>query len=203
MNKIRLSQLLYCGLLCVLTACQAAGQPLSAEMFRPGDIIDGMSLTTGAAEAPPLWAFCSGSQESDHVKTFNCRAPVLPTLAIGHIFLFADETLTNLNWSELVWELSIDDRAVDLGLFGTFDYVMPSTPQSRSPIREVFEKAIAWNVVLTNLNPGEHTLRFLAQSETDSYTWFVNLMIEEANGVDLSSGHNSEKILTPRYRPPV
>src|SRR5688500_15775256 len=121
MNKIRLSQLLYCGLLCVLTACQAAGQPLSAEMFRPGDIIDGMSLTTGAAEAPPLWAFCSGSQESDHVKTFNCRAPMLPTLAIGHIFLFADETLTNLDWSELVWELSIDDRAVDLGSFGTFD----------------------------------------------------------------------------------
>lgn len=31
-------------------------------MFRPGDTIDGISLTTGSADAPPLWAFCSSSQ---------------------------------------------------------------------------------------------------------------------------------------------
>lgn len=197
MNKTRLSQLLYFGLLLMLTACQAAGQPLSAAMFRPGDTIDGMSLGTGAAEAPPLWAFCSGSQGSAYMKTFNCRAPVLHTLAIGHIFLFADEALTNLDWSDLVWELSIDDRAVDLESFGTFDYVIPAMSQSPSPVREVFMKATAWNIVLTNLNPGEHTLRFLAQSETDSYTWFVNLVIEAADGADVGSGHNSEKILNP------
>jgi hypothetical protein len=187
MNKIRLSKLLYCGVLLMLAACQAAGQPLSAAMFRPGDSIDGMSLTTGAADAPPLWAFCSGSQESNHIKTFNCRAPVLPTLAIGHAFLFADEVLTSQDWSELVWELSIDGQAVDLESFGTFDYVMPSLSQSPSPVREVFMKATAWNIVLTNLNPGEHTLRFLAQSETESYTWLVNLVIEGADGTDISS----------------
>ena len=203
MNKIRLSRLVYLGLLFMLTACQAAGQPLSAAMFRPGDTIDGMSLGTGAADAPPLWAFCSGSQESNHIKTFNCRAPMLSTLAIGNIFILADGALANLDWSELVWELSIDDRAVDLESFGTFDYVMPGMSQSPSPIREVFMKATAWNIVLTNLNPGEHTLRFLAQSETDSYTWFVNLVIEAADGADLSSGHNSEKILTPRHRLPM
>ena len=203
MNKIRLSQLAYFGLLFMLTACQAAGQPLSAAMFRQGDTIDGMSLGTGAADAPPLWAFCSGSQESNHIKTFNCRAPMLPTLAIGNIFILADEALTQLYWSEFVWELSIDNRAVDLESFGTFDYVMPSMAQSPSPIREVFMKATAWNIVLTNLNPGEHTLRFLTQSETDSYTWFVNLVIEAADGADLSSGHNSDKILTPRHRLPM
>ena len=203
MNKIRLSPLVYFGLLFMLTACQAAGQPLSAAMFRPGDTIDGVSLATGAADAPPLWAFCSGSQESNHIKAFNCRAPMLSTLAIGNIFILADGTLANLDWSELVWELSIDDRAVDLESFGTFDYVMPSMAQSPSPIREVFKKATAWNIVLTNLNPGEHTLRFLAQSETDSYTWFVNLVIEPASGVDVGSGHNSDKILTPRHRLPM
>lgn len=187
MNNNRLSHLLVFGLLFWLTACQAAGQPLSAEMSKPGDTINGLSLTTGAAEVPPLWAFCSGSQESSHIKTFNCRAPMLPALAIGNIFILADQALTDLDWSELVWELSIDDRAVDLESFGTFDYVIPSMSQSPSPVREVFQKATAWNVVLTNLNPGEHTLRFLAQSETDSYAWFVNLVIEPADAVDISS----------------
>jgi len=187
MNNKRLSHLLVSGLLFWMTACQAAGQPLSAAMSQPGDVINGMSLTTGAPDAPPLWAFCSGSQESSHIQTFNCRAPVLPTLAIGHIFLLADEALVNQDWSELVWELSIDGRAVDLEKFGTFEYVMPTMAQSPSPIREVFKKGIAWNIVLTNLSPGEHTLRFLAQSETDSYTWFVNLVIEGEVGVDISS----------------
>ena len=112
----------------------------------------------------------------------------------------ADGALANLDGSELVWELSIDDRAVDLESFGTFDYVIPAISQSPSPVREVFMKATAWNIVLTNLNSGEHTLRFLAKNDTDSYTWFVNLVIEEANGVDLRSGDNSEKILTPRHR---
>jgi hypothetical protein len=187
MNKNRLSKLLYCGVLILLAACQAAGHPLGAAMFKPGDTIDGMSLTTGAADAPPLWAFCSASQENNHIKTFNCRAPLLPTLAIGHVFLFADEALTSQNWSDLAWGLSIDGQVVDLESFGTFDYVMPSISQSPSPVREVFMKATAWNIVLTHLNPGEHTLHFLAQNETDSYTWFVNLVIEGADGTDISS----------------
>lgn len=187
MNRTHFSQWIYVGLLLMLTACQAAAQPLSAAMFRPGDTINGMGLTTGAADAPPLWAFCSESQENTLVKTFHCRTPLLSTLAIGHIFLFADEALTNLNWSDLVWELSIDDQAIDLESFGTFDYVMPGMSQGPSPVREVFMKATAWNIVLTNLNPGEHTLRFLAQSETESYAWFVNLVIEPADQVDISA----------------
>jgi hypothetical protein len=187
MNKNRLSKLLYCGVLIMLAACQAAGQPLNAAMVGAGDTVNGMGLTTGIADAPPLWGFCSSSHAGSHIKTFNCRAPVMPTLAVGHIFLFADEVLANLDWSELVWELSIDDQAVDLESFGTFDYVMPTIATNPSPVREVFIKATAWNIVLTNLNPGEHTLRFLAQNDTESYTWFVNLVIEGEDGTDISS----------------
>jgi hypothetical protein len=187
MKKIRSFQWMSLGLLILLTACQAAGKPLSAAMVGAGDTINGMGLTTGAADAPPLWAFCSGSQENTHIKTFNCRAPMLSTLAIGHVFLFAEQSLATLNWSDLVWELSIDDQTIDLESFGTFDYVIPAMSQSPSPVREVFMKATAWNIVLTNLNPGEHTLHFLAQTETESYTWFVNLVIEGAAEVDISS----------------
>lgn len=186
MNKVRAAQLLSVGLLVLLTACQAAGQPLSAA-FRPGDTINGMGLTTGAAEAPSLLAFCSSSQLSDHMKSFDCRAPVLPTLAIGNLFLLSDEAFASLGWSDLLWEFSINGQPVDLESFGTFDYVMPSMAKSPSPVREVFEKATAWNVVLTNLNPGEHTLRFLAQSDTESYTWLIHLSIEGTQRVDVSS----------------
>jgi hypothetical protein len=171
----------------MLSACQGADQPGSGAMYRPGDTVNGIRLTTGAADAPPLWAFCSRSQENTHIRTFQCRAPVMPTLAIGHVFLLADEALASLDGSELIWELSIDDQAVDLESFGTFEYVMPGMTKSPSPVREVFKKATAWNVVMTNLNPGEHTLYFKAHSETDSYLWLVNLTIEPEAGTDISS----------------
>jgi hypothetical protein len=59
--------------------------------------------------------------------------------------------------------------------------------QSPSHIREAFKKASAWDIVLTDLNPGEHTLQFLAQNGTDRYSWFVNLTIEPVNATDISS----------------
>lgn len=187
MNKTRRVQWLSIGWIVILAACQSAGPAGGGAMFRPGDNLGGMNLTTGAADAPPLWAFCSNPQENTHIRTLECRAPVLPTLAIGHAFLLADEALTNLNWSELVWEMSIDGQAVDLESFGTFEYVMPTMTEDSSFVREVFKKAIAWNVVLTNLNPGEHTLYFRAQSETNSYLWLVNLTIGPEAGTDISS----------------
>jgi hypothetical protein len=175
------------GLLVLLTACQSAGEPLNAAMHGPGDAINGLRLETGTQGAPPLWAFCSTSPDGSHIKSFDCRTPILPTLAIGNVFLLADEAFANLNWSDLAWELSIDGQPVDLEQFGTFEYVMPGMSKGPSPIREVFMRVIAWNIMLTNLNPGEHTLRFLAQSETDSYAWLVNLVIEGTGGVDISS----------------
>jgi hypothetical protein len=177
MNKIRLPKLLYVGLLVMLTACQATGQPFSAAMFRPGDTIAGMSLTTGAADAAPLWAFCSPVQHSGNSTISDCSVPMIHKLAIGHVFMVADDRLNELDWSELTWELSINDQPVDLDAFGTFDYVMPSMSKSPSPLKEVFKTFTAWDVVLANLSPGQHTIHGLAQTETDSYTWIVNLTI--------------------------
>ena len=187
MNKTRLSQWMYLTLLVILTACQAAGQPLSAAMVGSGDTINGMSLTTGAADTPPLWAFCSPAQENTHIQTFYCRAPVWQTLAVGHLFLLADAALLNRDGTELAWELAIDDYVVDLESFGTFDYVMSAMPASPSPIREVFARVTDWNLVMTNLNPGEHTLSFRAQSGSESYMWLVHLLIEPTDSTDISA----------------
>jgi len=185
MNKVRLPKLLYVGLLLMLTACQAAGQPISAQMFQPGSIIDGMSLTTGAKDAAPLWAFCSPAQYSSNSTATDCEAPLLSKLAIGQFLMPGDEPLTRLDWSVIRWELSIDDQPIDLQSFGTYDFVLPAMSHDPSPIREVFVKFTAWDVVLTNLTPGEHTLQGSAHMGTDSYTWIIHLTIA---GNDLGAG---------------
>lgn len=187
MKRTRFAQWMSIAMLFILVACQSAGQQHTAALSEPVEGIQGLSLATGAADATPLWAFCSAAQENTHIRTFNCRAPVWQTLAVGHFFLLADAALSNGRGSDLVWELAIDDYVVDLNSFGTFDYMMPTMPAGPSPIREVFMKVTDWNLVMTNLNPGEHTLSFRAQNETDTYLWLVNLVIEGADNTDVSA----------------
>jgi hypothetical protein len=187
MNRHRLFNVLGCGLLVLLAACQAADKPLNAAMAQPVEEIQGVRLASGAADAAPLWAYCSPSQENTHIRTFHCRAPVWQTLAIGHRFLLTDAALLNGRGTDLVWELAIDDHVIDLDSFGTYDYVLPAMPASPSPIREVFAKVTDWDLVITNLNPGEHTLHFRAQDGVDQYHWLVNLVIEGEEGVDMSA----------------
>jgi hypothetical protein len=185
MNKARLPQLFYFGLLFMLTACQVAGQSLSTAMLKPGDTIDGMSLTTGAKDAAPLWAFCSPAQYVGNTTTSDCSVPMVPRLAIGYILMPGDNTLTRLYWSEISWQLTIDDQPIDLKSFGTYNFVMPAMSHGPSPVREVFVQFTAWDVVLTNLSPGEHTLQGSARMGTDSYTWMIHLTIK---GIDLGTG---------------
>ena len=176
MNKIRFSQLLYFGLVLVMTACQSVGR--RGEMFQPGDAIDGMILTTGAKDVPPLWAFCSPVQYVGNMTTADCRVPMLRRLAIGNIFLPGDDSLDRLDWSEINWELTIDDHPIDLRSFGTYDFDLPAMSHAPSPVREVFVHFTAWDVVLTNLNPGEHIIHGLAQIGPDTYNWVIHLTIK-------------------------
>jgi hypothetical protein len=178
MNKIRLSKVLLVGLLLILTACQAVAQSPGAAPLKPGDSIDGMSLTTGAADVPPLWVFCSPTHHSGNTTISNCIVPVLPKLGIVQIYMISDNSLRNLDWSEATWQLSIDDQPVDLEAFGTFDYVTPSILRSPSPVREVFKIFTAWDVVLTNLSPGDHTICGSAQMGSESYNWVIHLIIQ-------------------------
>jgi len=187
MNTNRLLRVLGLAVIILMSACQAAGQPGSAALSQPVEEMNRIRLGTGAAEAPPLWGYCSPSQENTHIRTFDCRAPVWQTLAVGNLFLLADAALLDRNGTELVWELAIDDYIVDLATFGTFDYVMPAMPASPSPVREVFAKVTDWNLVMTNLNPGEHILSFRAQSESESYMWLVHLVIDPSDDVDISA----------------
>ena len=162
----------------VMLAYQPVSQSADDGMLKPGDEIDGMVLTTGVAEAAPLWAFCSPTLENDSVTRVECQVPQLSKLAIGHPFGGAEQALQALDWSTLTWELSLDEGSLDLEAFGIHHYVIPDLASPPSPIREVFRKKQAWDVVLTNPTPGLHTLHGMARAGTNTYSWIVNFTVE-------------------------
>ena len=176
MKKTNLS-LLFVVLFLILAACRPAGGSLGSEMLKPGDVIDGMRLTTGTKDATPLWAFCPPAQHTGNDAVSYCHVPILPRLAIGHIVMPGGDIPNRLDWSKTSWELNIDDQPIDLSSFGKYEYVLPVMHKS-SPTREVFIQNPVWDVVLTNLSPGEHTIQGLAQIGTDNYSWVIHLTIE-------------------------
>jgi hypothetical protein len=161
-----------------LIACQAVEQIPANIMLKPGDSIHGMILTQGTADATPLWAFCSSPQQNEQMIAAECHIPLSTKLAIGQIFFPTDKKLTELDWSEFTWELSIDGRSLDLDTFGKYDYVMPTLSHPPCPVREVFVKFTVWDVVLTDLKLGAYTMHGQAQADTDTYTWIIHLIIE-------------------------
>ncbi len=179
MYTTRLS-LLYVGFLIILTACQPAAQAPRNKAFQPGDVIDGMRLTTGAKDAIPLWAFCTQPQHAGNTTTSDCHVHIVPRLAIGQIVMPGYDTLAMLDAPEISWELSIDHQPLDLERFGSYDYVLPTRSPDPSPVREVFVQYKAWDVVLTHLSSGEHSLQGVAQIGNDRYTWVIHLAIEES-----------------------
>jgi hypothetical protein len=166
----------------LVVACQSPVKMASAHvaMINLGDEIDGMKLTNGAADARPLWVFCA-STVSNGVTTANCRVPQMPKLAIGHVFFATDRAFRGMEWSELQWELYIDDMYINLDDFGTYNYVLPTMAPNPSLVREVFMKFTAWDIVLTNLQPGEHTIEGHVRSDDEEYSWIVNLVIEDTS----------------------
>jgi hypothetical protein len=161
-------------------ACQPIGQSGGNPELKPGDEIDGMIITTGGGAVPPLQAFCPAALENENNLTADCDVPPLPRLAIGNPFERADEALQVLDWSEMNWELYVDERPVDLEAFGVRTYVMPDLAPHPSAVREIFRQMKAWDVVLTELRPGRHTLHGTARTGTNTYTWVVNLTINAA-----------------------
>ncbi len=179
MNKIFFHRFLWAGLLFLLAACQAA-QPSSRQVAsRPGDTVTGMNLTTGMQGTKPLQAYCSPAQQSGTSMIMECSAPVTSRLPIGQIFLLAGDRLDGLDRSRVTWDLAVDDQPLDLESFGTVKSAVPGMSPSPSAIREVFRMVEAWNVVLTDLAPGEHHVTGHARYGTTIYTWVMHLSIQE------------------------
>jgi hypothetical protein len=164
--------------LAVVIACQPVAQSGDNSELNPGDEINGMVITTGGEQASPLWAFCSPPREDDGAITVDCHVPLLSRLAVGYPFEGADRTLQTLDWSALSWELAVDGQGVNVEAFGTYDYVLPDLSPHPSAIREIFRRIKAWDIVLTNLTPGLHTLHAVARTGSNAYSWTANFAVE-------------------------
>jgi len=165
-------------LFAIVVACQPVEQPGNNSTLKPGDEINGMVVATGAAKAPPLWAFCSPALENEGVLTVDCQVPSLSRLAIGHPFEGVHHALQTLDWSKLNWEFSLDGQAVDLKAFGIYDCVWPDLSPRPSPIREIFRQFKAWDVILIHPTAGAHTLSGMAQDGFETYTWTANFTVD-------------------------
>ena len=163
----------------ILAFLQSDAATAHTSMLTVGDEVDGMILTQGAADARPLWAFCA-SDVNGNVTTADCRVPQVSRLAIGHVFLGTEAAFSETEWSDLQWELYLDDQYINLGQFGTYDYLFPAMSPNPFFVREVFMKFTAWDVVLTNLQPGVHTIEGRVRSGAEEYSWVVNLVIGES-----------------------
>lgn len=195
MNKVRQVAGIFIIILMVLILAGCAAQsPKTVPMVKPGDSVGGMIVQKGASksEGPPIWAFCSpAGGTKPGVVTEDCTVPALPELAIGHGWITFDETTRDSQWKVFKWELYLDGQAIDLNAFGTFDADLPQTGvPGHDPNEEVITKLRSWDVLLTNLKPGVHTLRsVLHQSEAlddglggsapaGTYDLIVNFTIE-------------------------
>lgn len=109
----------------------------------------------------------------------ECSVPATARLPIGQIFMLADHPLNRLDRSRVTWDLDVDNQPLDLEAFGTFKYAVPGIPSSPSPFKEVFRIVEAWDVVLTDLTPGEHIVTGHALYGTNIYTWVIHLSIQD------------------------
>jgi hypothetical protein len=176
----------------ILAFLQSDAAAAHASMITVGDEIDGMTLTTGAADARPLWVFCA-SDVQESLTTAHCHVPQVSRLAIGHVFLGTDAAFQETEWSDLNWELYLDDQYINLHQFGTYDYLLPTMAPNPSLVREVFMKFTAWDVVLTNLQPGAHTIEGRVFDGAEEYRWLVHLLIEGDSNVQQQE-YDAERI---------
>lgn len=177
------------------TAISPSATATTMAMLKPGDKIDEMLISTGPGEmdGPPIWAFCPPAfSEEPGVKTIECSVPPLPELPVGHGWFAADEAKRDASWKSMDWGLTIDGQSVDLNTFGAVDVDLPQTGlPGHDPDEEVITKLRTWDVLLSGLAHGPHTLQSVMHASQDiddgfhitkagTYKLLVNLTVEAA-----------------------
>ena len=168
------------GLLSVLASCRQI--PTAPRTLEKGDKLNGMVLTSGTVDAPPLEAFCIFDIDEEVTTTIDCQVPPLPKLAIGHMIGVTGRAFQELDWSQIDWQVYLDGYQLDLDTFDEQSYVEPEITSSPSPIREVFRQRKTWDIVLVNPTFGLHTLLCTAKTKSVVYNWVVNFMIDSTGG---------------------
>lgn len=136
-------------------------QPV-AGLLGPGDPIGDMLLAAGGRDsAARLWEFCDSDVTESGVLVRKCTVPARPSLFVGWGAWGDTTEQLDAQWNAASWQLELDGEGINLPAFGSADY-------------DVGFKLRLWNVVLDRPTAGEHTLRYIRQSQegiTTDVTW--------------------------------
>jgi hypothetical protein len=167
-----------------LSALVSCGRQTSQapRILKEGDNLNGMLLISGTTGAPPLEVFCQIEPDEDATDTINCQVPALPKLQIGHLIGLKSDAFQALDWSNLDWQVYLDDYRLDLKTFKEQSYLEPALLSTPAPVREVFKHGRTWNVVLVNPTFGLHTLLCTVRDKSVVYSWVVSFMIKSTRG---------------------
>jgi glycosidase len=130
-------------------------------MLIPGDKIGQMSIALSQGFAPSWLDYCSPAfSDKAGGKIVDCSMPLFSEFEIGAHWGAKDEALLDSSWKGLTWELYIDDHAIDLNKFDTFDVYMQTG-------NGTFNHSRIWNLKLVNAVEGKHTLRYVIHVNQD------------------------------------
>jgi len=153
-----------------LTSIPPTATSTMVQTIEPGDKIGDMLVTNGQWDsATEIWLFCDPLVIEPGVFTRECEVPEMKNLQIGYgIFAETKEELDAL-WATFTWELFLDGHPVDLSAFGTFD---------QDDVLDGPVKLREWNVVLDQVTPGIHTLRYVSAESGESFdvTWIFTVV---------------------------
>jgi len=152
----------------LLTACATAPAstptPTADPLLEAGDTFNGMRLIRERGNTLWLWDYCKvGTDWESTTFTRQCEAPLTPELFIGLGWVLDTWEEVEAGWlaDSATWELFIDGQSVDLSTFGVNDFEASGL------------KFRMWNVVIENITPGAHTIRYIFVESGTSYdaTW--------------------------------
>jgi len=134
---------LACTTCLVLMAGLLASCVFPGSTLKPGDRIGEMRLTT---EYDMNINYLCGFDELD---AGTCQIPAAVSI-LGVSTGWSEDTAEELDaaFKDSVWTMTVDGRKIDLPSFGTFDLDWGE------------QKARVWDVGLSNLTLGEHTVRY-------------------------------------------
>lgn len=134
----------------VLASCAKANAEPVAGMINPGDKIGDFLITTGEGdEITYNWELDSALVQQGMEEIYTALIPVDTKMnpSWGIYAAFSGKDLDTL-WSEHTYQMFIDDRLVNLDVFGSIDIQHPVVGKMRH-----------WNVVIIATKPGVIAVR--------------------------------------------
>lgn len=134
----------------------------------PGAEIETMTLARGTVDDADLKFFdlCNPVilKPGDYMR--SCAVPRVSQLFVGYGDFEPTREAIELDSKLSKWDLWIDGRRVDLPAFGTSDRTLFGFPAAGG--KDVILRE--WSVILVDVTPGEHTIRYRNRHESDGTT---------------------------------